>query len=88
MRHILQERFLDDRDDEEGRDEDRLPDAILRRIENATCGRISGLFVARLGEAIVLHGFCRTYHTREIAHQAALELAEGSTPLIDLLTVT
>lgn len=67
---------------------DSLTDAIERRIENATCGRVSGLYVARLGESIVLHGYCRTYHARELAHQAALDLADGAAPLIDLLSVS
>jgi hypothetical protein len=67
---------------------DSLTDDIIRRIENATCGRVSGLYVARLGEAIVLHGYCRTYHARELAHQAALDTAGGAVPLIDLLTVS
>jgi len=67
---------------------DGLADAMVRRIENATCGRVSGQYVARLGESIVLHGYCRTYHARELAHQAALDIADGNVTLIDLLTVS
>lgn len=87
--HVSEDVFRDRSDDgDDAGDRDGLADAIVRRIENATCGRVSGLYVARLGEAIVLHGFCRTYHARELAHQAALDLAEGTVPLIDLLTVS
>jgi hypothetical protein len=74
-------------DDDLGDDDQRLTDTIVRRIENATSGHVSGLYVARLGDAIVVHGYCRTYHARELAHKAALDLAEGSAPVIDLLTV-
>jgi hypothetical protein len=88
MRPLSDDSAFHDLTDSEEQADDVLADAIVRRIENATWGRVNGLYVARLGEAIVLHGFCRTYHVRELAHQAALELADGSVPLIDLLTVS
>jgi hypothetical protein len=68
--------------------DDSLAEAVARRIENATCGRVNGLFVARLGTSLVLHGYCRTYRARELAHQAAVDLADGEVELIDLLTVS
>ena len=88
MRSDTEEYCQDVRLSDEAAGEDLLAEAIVRRIVNATSGRVNGLFVGRLGESIVLHGYCRTYHVRELAHQAALDLAEGAVPLIDLLTVS
>ncbi len=88
MRTYTDEFPHDDRVDDEPMDDDILTEAIVRRIENATCGRINGLYVGRLGESIVLHGFCHTDHVRELAHQAALDLSDGAVQLIDLLTVS
>ena len=88
MRTHTDEFSHDDRVDDKPEDDDVLTEAIVRRIENATCGRVNGLYVGRLGESIVLHGYCRTSHVRELAHQAALDLADGAVPLIDLLTVS
>jgi hypothetical protein len=70
-----------------GVDPDDLPQAIERRIEQAVCGQISGLTVARLGDAIVLHGHSRTYHATRLAQHAALDLLEESVPLIDMIVI-
>lgn len=77
-----------DRSREEDDSADRLAETIARRVENATSGRVSGLYVGRLGGSIVLHGFCHTYHERELAHQAAEETTDGSVELIDLIVVS
>jgi hypothetical protein len=66
---------------------DDLARAIERQIQQDAFGQILGLHVSRLGDAIVLHGHCRTYYSSRIAHQAAAGLVDGSTPLIDMITI-
>ncbi|AGA29580.1 putative phospholipid-binding protein [Singulisphaera acidiphila DSM 18658] len=49
-----------------------------RQIAHRAFGRIYDLHVDCSGGRVVLQGRCRTYHTKQLAHEAALDLAESS----------
>ena len=66
---------------------DDFTQAIEREVEQAACEPFGGFTVVRLGDAIVLHGHCRTYHSSLVAHQAALDLIGDTASLIDLILV-
>jgi hypothetical protein len=51
---------------------------IERQIDHRACGRIYDLRVDCSGDRVVLEGRCRTYHAKQLAHEAALDLAESS----------
>ena len=61
--------------------------AFERHIERAAFGRINDLRVDHLGDVVVLYGRCRTYHAKQLAHQAALDLADDSVSLDDRIVV-
>lgn len=49
--------------------------SIERQIAHRTFGRIYDLHVDCSGDRVVLQGRCRTYHAKQLAHEAALDLA-------------
>ena len=60
---------------------------IQLHIEKHTRGRIHGLHVKCSGGGIVLHGHCRTYHAKQLAQEAALEMAERLSPFVNEIVV-
>ncbi|WP_406700202.1 phospholipid-binding protein [Singulisphaera sp. Ch08] len=50
---------------------------IERQIEHRAGGRIYDLRVNCTGDRVVLQGRCRTYHAKQLAQEAALDLAES-----------
>jgi|GEM_PF-4588577 len=62
-------------------------ESIERQIQEKVCGRIYNLQVDCLGDTVVLQGWCRTYHVKQLAHEAALDAVEASTRLENLISV-
>jgi hypothetical protein len=62
-------------------DRDDLASRIQVYIERKACGRIRDLRVICAGEQIILQGHSRTYHAKQIAQEAALDIA-GSEPAL------
>jgi len=61
---------------------------LERHIERAACGRVSDLRVDLSGESVVLNGRCRTYHAKQLVLQAALDMAEGVSHLVNQIVVS
>src|SRR4051812_13193594 len=66
---------------------DELARRIEQQIESRVCGRIHNLRVDCSGGRIVLRGRCRTYHAKQLAQEAALELAAGMPGIVNQISV-
>ncbi|HEX8202672.1 MAG TPA: phospholipid-binding protein [Isosphaeraceae bacterium] len=64
-----------------------LAGQIERQIERRARGRIHGLRVACGDGLVILQGHCRTYHAKQLAQEAALDLAAGRTRLVNQIVV-
>lgn len=62
---------------------ERLEGLITRRA----CGQIRDLHVVCLEDRIVLRGWSRTYHAKQLAQEAALEATGGSPHLANEIVV-
>jgi len=71
----------------EGENPSRLADRIESHIESRLCGRILHLHVVCTGEQVVLQGRSRTYHAKQLAQEAALDLADGPPRLDNQIVV-
>jgi hypothetical protein len=71
-----------------GRTDDDFAQRLERHIERAACGRVSDLHVAPADGAVILQGRCRTYHAKQLVLQAALDMADGVTRLINQIVVS
>jgi len=64
---------------------------LARRIEGhidrKACGRIRDLHVVCSDDAIILQGRSRTYHAKQLAQQAALDLTDGFPLLTNQIVV-
>jgi len=58
----------------------KLAQAIKRRIAQRTWGRVCQLRVEMFADRLVVHGFCSTYYSKQLALQAVREIA-SSVPL-------
>jgi hypothetical protein len=56
-------------------------------IERRACGRIRDLHVVLSENQIILQGRTRTYHAKQLAQEAALELAVGDAILTNQIVV-
>lgn len=56
-------------------------------IEQRACGRIRDLHVVCNGSQITLEGRSRTYHAKQLAQEAALDLTDGRMALANHITV-
>jgi hypothetical protein len=56
-------------------------------IERIACGRIRDLHVVCSEETIILQGRTRTYHAKQLAQQAALDLTDSHTVLTNQIIV-
>jgi len=56
-------------------------------IERKACGRIRDLKVVCRDDLIILEGRARTYHAKQIAQEAVLDVTEGQTALANLIVV-
>ncbi len=66
---------------------DDLAEQIEGHIERKASGRIRDLHVVCSGESIILQGRSRTYHAKQLAQQAALDLTDGSPLLTNQIVV-
>lgn len=64
-----------------------LAEQIEGHIERKASGRIRDLHVVCSGETIILQGRSRTYHAKQLAQQAALDLTDGSPLLTNQIVV-
>ena len=62
---------------------DRLEGLITRRA----CGQIRDLHVVCLEDRIVLQGWSRTYHAKQLAQEAALDETGGTPSLANEIVV-
>jgi len=60
---------------------------IEARIEVRMPNRISGLHVTWAGEPLILQGRARTYHVKQLAQEAALDLIGVEIPLHNQIEV-
>jgi hypothetical protein len=66
---------------------DDLAERIEGYIERKACGQIRDLHVVCSDEVIILQGRSRTYHAKQLAQEAALDLAEGRPTLANQIVV-
>jgi hypothetical protein len=57
-------------------------------IEQRSCGRIRDLHVVCNDGVIILQGRTRTYHAKQLAQEAALDLADDSVVLANQIIVS
>jgi hypothetical protein len=60
---------------------------IEQHVERRASGRVYGLRVECSTDKLVLRGRCRTYHAKQLAQQAALELAAPSTRVVNEIVI-
>jgi len=66
---------------------DVLAQRIEGYIESRASGRIRDLHVVCSDHSIVLHGHSRTYHAKQLAQQAVLDLTDGHQVLCNEIEV-
>jgi hypothetical protein len=70
---------------------DQAPRDLAERlegyIEQKACGRIRDLHVVCSDDTIILQGRSRTYHAKQLAQQAVLDLTDGQTLLTNQIVV-
>jgi hypothetical protein len=66
---------------------DDLAERIEGYIERKACGRIRDLHVVCAGEMIILQGRSRTYHAKQLAQEAVLDLTDGRPLLANQIVV-
>jgi hypothetical protein len=66
---------------------DDLAEQIEGHIERKASGRIRDLHVVCSGESIILQGRSRTYHAKQLAQQAVLDLTDGCASLTNQIVV-
>ncbi len=71
-----------------GETRDDLAEQIEGHIERKASGRIRDLHVVCSGESIILQGRSRTYHAKQLAQQAVLDLTGGSSLLTNQIVVS
>jgi len=71
-----------------GRDHHELAQFIEGHINRVANGRIRDLHVVYSEEKIILQGRSRTYHAKQLAHQAVLDLTDGYPLLANQIVVS
>ena len=66
---------------------DDLAEQIEGHIERKASGRIRDLHVVCSDESIILQGRSRTYHAKQLAQQAVLDLTDGFPSLTNQIVV-
>jgi hypothetical protein len=64
-----------------------LAERLEGYIEQRASGRIRDLHVVCSDEGIILQGRSRTYHAKQLAQQAVLDLTDGQTLLTNQIVV-
>jgi hypothetical protein len=70
-----------------GRSEQELAARLEGYIERKSSGRIRDLHVVCSDDAIILQGRTRTYHAKQLAQQAVLDLTDGFPLLTNQIVV-
>jgi len=70
-----------------GRGAQDLAERLEGYIEQKASGRIRDLHVVCSDDRIILQGRSRTYHAKQLAQQAVLDLTDGNTPLTNQIVV-
>jgi hypothetical protein len=70
-----------------GRSKQELAARIQGYIERRASGRIRDLHVVCSDDAIILQGRSRTYHAKQLAQQAVLDLTDGFPLLTNQIVV-
>lgn len=83
----MHETWTDPRRPGRGKVKDDLAERIEGYIERKACGRIRDLHVVCAGDVIILEGRSRTYHAKQLAQEAALDLTEGRPALANHIVV-
>ncbi len=65
-----------------------LAERIEGQIERRASGRIRDLLVVCSEHLIILKGRSRTYHAKQLAHQAALDVTDGYPLLANQIVVS
>ncbi len=71
-----------------GKNHEELAQFIEGHINRVANGRIRDLHVEYTEDRIVLQGRSRTYHAKQLAHQAVLDLTDGHPLLANEITVS
>lgn len=69
------------------RSQEELAERIEGHIERRASGRIRDLHVVYSEDAIILQGRSRTYHDKQLAQQAVLDLTDGYPLLTNQIVV-
>ena len=64
-----------------------LAERLEGSIEQRACGRIRDLHVVCHGSRIILEGRSRTYHAKQLAQEAVLDLTDGQVDLANHIMV-
>jgi hypothetical protein len=64
-----------------------LSERIESHIERRLCGRIYDLHIVCSGDLVVLRGRSRTYHAKQLAQEAVLDLTGGAPRLVNEIAV-
>lgn len=67
---------------------DSLVERLEGHIENKIGGRIRDLRVELTEDRIIIKGKARSHHAKQLAHEAALDLTDGTTILANHITVS
>jgi hypothetical protein len=70
-----------------GKNHQELAQFIEGHINRVANGRIRDLHVVYSDEKIILQGRSRTYHAKQLAHQAVLDLTDGHPLLANQIVV-
>ncbi len=84
---MMHEAGMDPRRLGRGKARDDLAEQIQGQIERRASGRIRDLHVVCSGESIILQGRSRTYHAKQLAQQAVLDLFDGRPLLTNQIEV-
>jgi hypothetical protein len=72
---------------EVGKDHRALAQFIEGHVNRVANGRIRDLHVVYSDDQIILQGRSRTYHAKQLAHQAVLDLTDGHPLLANQIVV-
>lgn len=70
-----------------GKNPEELAQLIEGHVNRVANGRIRDLHVVYSEDRIVLQGRSRTYHAKQLAHQAVLDLTDGHPLLANQIVV-
>ncbi len=71
-----------------GKSHQELAQFIEGHINRVANGRIRDLHVVYSDDVIILQGRSRTYHAKQLAHQAVLDLTDGHPLLANQIVVS